>query len=151
MSTAKRKKMGRPKIKLNYGVIEKLALIQCTQAEIASFLGVSTRTLERDENFCQIYKKGLEKGQMSLRRLQFRKAQEGNVPMLIWLGKQYLGQRDKAELSGDQTNPIGVTSVVISNLSKEEKEEFLRIYNKTIVQENKENSDNGGKKEPEKD
>jgi hypothetical protein len=34
---------------------------------------------------------------MSLRRLQAKKAAEGNVTMLIWLGKQYLGQSDRQE------------------------------------------------------
>jgi hypothetical protein len=38
--------------------------------------------------------------------MQFKKAQEGNVPMLIWLGKQYLGQSEKHELSGPAGGPI---------------------------------------------
>ena len=29
--------------------------------------------------------------------MQFKKANDGNVSMLIWLGKQYLGQTDKVE------------------------------------------------------
>ncbi|HLC04806.1 MAG TPA: hypothetical protein VJK02_17360 [Anaerolineales bacterium] len=37
---------------------------------------------------------------MSLRRLQLAKAKRGNVVMLIWLGKQFLGQSDKREVSG---------------------------------------------------
>ncbi len=37
---------------------------------------------------------------MSLRRLQWKAAKENNVTMLIWLGKQYLGQTDKQEVSG---------------------------------------------------
>lgn len=88
---------GRPKKKIDYQTVEKLASIQCTQEEISNFLGISTRTLQKDEEFLRIYKKGLDNGKMSLRRWQYKKAQDGNVSMLIWLGKQYLGQMDKVE------------------------------------------------------
>ena len=33
----------------------------------------------------------------SLRRWQYEKAKDGNVAMLIWLGKQLLGQRDRID------------------------------------------------------
>ena len=92
---------GRPKIELDYEKIEKLANIQCTQEEIASFLEVSVRTLQRDEEFCRIYKKGQENGKMSLRRIQFKLA-EKNPTMAIWLGKQYLKQKDNIEVESTQ-------------------------------------------------
>ena len=90
------KKRGRPKKQIDYETVEKLASIHCTQEEIASFLGVSTKTLQRDEEFCRIYKKGMDEGRMSLRRTQFKLA-ERNPAMAIFLGKQYLGQTDKVE------------------------------------------------------
>ena len=49
---------GRPKKVIDYEAVEKLANIQCTQEEIASFLNLSVRTLQRDEEFCRIYKRG---------------------------------------------------------------------------------------------
>ena len=91
---------GRPKIQIDYNTVEKLANIQCTQEEIASFLGISVRTLQRDEEFCRIYKKGQENGKMSLRRMQFKLA-EKNPTMAIWLGKQYLGQKDTINTSSE--------------------------------------------------
>lgn len=93
-------KGGRPKFKIDYEQGSKLAMIQCTQQEIATFLGCSTDTLRRDKKFCEIYKKGQEEGKMSIRRMQFKAASGGNVTMLIWLGKQYLGQTDKMNTSG---------------------------------------------------
>lgn len=98
--------MGRPKIELDYNLIEKLATIQCTQEEIASVVGVHRSTLLRDKEFCNIYKKGQESGKMSLRRMQWKLADKGNATMAIWLGKQYLGQKDKSELSGDGNQPL---------------------------------------------
>ncbi len=43
---------------------------------------------------------------ISLRRMQVKKAQEGDVPILIWLDKQCLGQSEKHELSGPADGPI---------------------------------------------
>ena len=90
---------GRPKKVIDYDMVEKLASIMCTQEEIGSMLDISTRTLQRDKEFCRIYKKGLDKGKMSLRRKQFTMS-ETNPTMAIWLGKQYLDQKDKQEQSG---------------------------------------------------
>ena len=96
---------GRPKKEIDYDMVEKLANIQCTQEEIASFLGVSVRTLQRDEEFCRIYKKGQENGKMSLRRIQYKLA-EKNTAMAIFLGKQYLGQRDNVEVQSSQLDKV---------------------------------------------
>ena len=92
---------GRPKKEIDYGVVEKLANIQCTQEEIAGVLNLSVRTLQRDEEFCRIYKKGQENGKMSLRRIQYKLA-EKNASMAIFLGKQYLGQRDNVEVKAPE-------------------------------------------------
>lgn len=96
---------GRPKIQIDYNTVEKLANIQCTQEEIASFLDISVRTLQRDEEFCRIYKKGQENGKMSLRRMQYKLA-EKNTAMAIFLGKQYLGQKDNVEVQSSQLDKV---------------------------------------------
>lgn len=92
-----KKDTGRPKKVIDYDSVEKLASIMCTQEEIADYLNMSVRTLQRDAEFCRIYKKGLNKGRMSLRRKQFQMA-DHNTGMAIWLGKQYLDQKDKQEV-----------------------------------------------------
>lgn len=92
---------GRPKKTIDYTTVEKLASIQCTQEEIANFLEVSVRTLQRDKEFCRIYKKGQDNGKMSLRRIQFKLA-EKNPTMAIWLGKQYLHQRDREDEASEE-------------------------------------------------
>lgn len=103
---------GRPKVKIDYPTVEKLANIQCTQEEIATVLGVSTKTLQRNDEFCRIYKKGLETGKSSLRRLQWKAAERGNPTVLIWLGKQYLDQKDKTEVENVNYNHEMPTIVV---------------------------------------
>jgi hypothetical protein len=89
---------GRPSKTIDYETVEKLASIMCTQEEIASYLDISVRTLQRDEQFCRIYKKGIDKGRMSVRRQQLKLLESGNATMGVWLGKQYLGQRDKQDI-----------------------------------------------------
>lgn len=105
--------MGRPKKEIEYETVEKLASIQCTQEEIANFLELSVRTLQRDEEFCRIYKKGQDNGKMSLRRTQFKLA-EKNPTMAIWLGKQYLGQRDNLDIESDKA--LEKLDEVLSNI-----------------------------------
>lgn len=105
---------GRPKIILDYDKIEKLAMIHCTQEEIATIIGVSVDTLQRDPQFCGIYKSGLDKGRSSLRRLQWKAAEAGDKTMLVWLGKQLLGQRDKQDIE----NTVKMESSPVDELIK---------------------------------
>lgn len=89
--------MARPKKDIDQKQVEQLAAINCSYAEMAAVLGCSEDTLER--RFAGVIKAGRGKGNVSLKRRQWRAAMEdGNITMMIWLGKQNLGQRDKQEL-----------------------------------------------------
>lgn len=98
------KTKGRPKkILTDEGkrVIEQLARVQCTDEEIASVVGCSVDVLTNKNNkkaFAEAKEKGIQSGKASLRRLQYKAAEAGNPTMLVWLGKQYLGQTDKQEI-----------------------------------------------------
>ena len=101
--------MARPKFKIDYATVEKLASIMCTIDEIAAVLGCSHDTLQRNKKFCVLFKKGQQTGKASLRRRQFAMS-EKNPTMAIWLGKQYLDQRDKQdlEMSGGLENTVNI-------------------------------------------
>jgi hypothetical protein len=94
---------GRPIIEIDIKLVQKLCEIQCTGEEIASVLGISYSTLYRKVKdlgyggFDDLYKKNSQIGKASLRRLQWGAAVKGNVSMQIWLGKQYLSQKDRVE------------------------------------------------------
>ena len=96
-------KGGRPRIKIDLKLLADLVTIQCTAAECASVLNVSEDTIDRrlkEENeggFADFYKKHADEGKTSLRRMQWKSANGGSVPMLIWLGKQMLNQRDRQD------------------------------------------------------
>lgn len=79
--------------------VEKLASYGLTNKEIAEALGFDDSTLKRKfENFLT---KGKANLKQRLKRKQIEVAMNGNVSMLIWLGKQYLGQAEKLDESGD--------------------------------------------------
>ena len=61
--------------------------------------------LKREPKARETWDNGQHTGKASLRRTQFRMA-ETSAAMAIWLGKQYLGQKDKSELSGDASAPL---------------------------------------------
>lgn len=92
--------MARPRIDIDTETFRKLCSIQCTLSEIASWFKCSEDTVERyckrelNMSFADAYKMFSADGRISLRRMQFKSAEKGNTSMLIWLGKQYLGQRD---------------------------------------------------------
>ena len=96
---------GRKRIEIDAESLEKLCALQCTNAEIAAFFGCTERTVEKrckEAAFQEAMERGRARGQLSIRRSQFRLLETGNPTMAIWLGKQYLGQRDitPIELSG---------------------------------------------------
>ncbi len=91
--------MGRPQKEINWELFEDLCAIQCTQSEIASVMRIHIDTL-RDraqehykDTYSNIYKQYSEVGKSSLRRTQLKLAQK-SAAMAIFLGKQYLGQKD---------------------------------------------------------
>ena len=91
--------VGRPKKEINWKLFQNLCKIQCTQQEIAAAFEINPETLrlraeeEYKAEFSVIYKRFTEAGKCSLRRFQFRLAKK-NAAMAIWLGKQWLGQRE---------------------------------------------------------
>lgn len=96
--------MARPRKEVDADKLFQLASLGLTTAEIASVLECSPDTLER--NFKEEMLEGKEKCKASVRRKQFELAMAGNPTMLVWLGKQILGQSDKAELTGANGGPI---------------------------------------------
>ena len=87
-----KKKAGRPKTKLDVEMIEKLAKIHCTPREMGYIMGVDHRTIVKHHG--DIIEKGKALGKMGIRRKQMEVALQGNPTMLIWAGKQFLGQAD---------------------------------------------------------
>src|ERR1700733_12745902 len=113
---------GRPPAVIDLLTVERAASIGCTVEEIAAILGIARSTLfERkadDPAIEDAIERGRETGRATLRRLQWDRAQQGSDTMLIWLGKQMLGQRDNAAVavavSGPKGGPVQSESVTVS-------------------------------------
>ena len=90
--------MGRPKkYDIDPKKVEQLAGFGCTNIEIASFFGCDESLIRK--SYSENLTKGRDKGKIRLRQMQWKAAERGNTSMLIWLGKQILGQSDKQEIS----------------------------------------------------
>lgn len=123
------RKAPRVNSQINIEELEKLCELQCTQAEIASWFGVTVRAVEMrraDTNtyerkldggetlqltFKEIMDRGYARGRISVRRQQMKLLQDGNATMGVWLGKQILGQTDKVDttLSAPGGGPVRVS------------------------------------------
>jgi len=79
---------------------EDLCKLYCTHDEIDATMGSAHETIDAwctrhyKANYSECYKKFTSMAKPSFRRMQIKAAYEGNATMLIWLGKQLLGQFD---------------------------------------------------------
>lgn len=80
--------------------VYKLATLGSTDAEIALWFDMPLNTLR--DNFRNIIEKGREDLKQRLRMAQIKLALSGNATMLIWLGKNMLGQSDNPTNSEDK-------------------------------------------------
>lgn len=110
--------MARPLKEIDRKQFENLCGLQCTKEEICSFFDLTDKTLESwckreyGLGFSEVFKRKRGKGKISLRRAQFRLA-EKNANMAIWLGKQYLDQKDRID---DGENQGGIT--IVNNIPR---------------------------------
>ena len=107
--------MPRQKLKIDPRLVHDLAAIGCKTTEISSIVGCSHDTLQR--RFASEMEKGRSNLRASLRRWQIEAAKKGNVAMLIWLGKQLLGQTEKVEQ---------VSEVKVKQISPQEIETIIK-------------------------
>ena len=94
-------KRGRPEKKIDLEQVRKLAEVGCTDEEIAWIMDIATSTLalrKQRKEFSDIIKKARANLNMSVRRAQVVHGLKGNATLLIWLGKQLLGQRDRTDM-----------------------------------------------------
>lgn len=121
-------KNGRPRAVIDKDAFERLCKIQCTIYEICAYFDITDKTLTRwcketyGMAFSEIFAIKRQKGLISLRRSQFKMAQN-NPTVNIWLAKQYLGQTDT--VINQVENLDEITVKVVSNES--DKDRVARI------------------------
>lgn len=139
-------KGGRPRIEITdqmLGKIQGISTMQCPDEEVAAFLGMSYATFKRrkaeDPRLAQAIETGRDQGRQMLRAAQWTKAigdgdTVGNITMLIWLGKQYLGQSDKADLySGGKPFEFTIAINGEKDQEKDQDEESTQVPGSDLV------------------
>ncbi len=139
MKGGKRIRAGRKPVHIDLEQVEKLAAIQCTEAEIASVIGVSERTIERRKqqpDFAEAMARGKARGRVSLRRSLWALAQKGNPAGNIFLAKNLLGYKDyfTNEHSGPDGGPIVIgPAPELEGLNDDELKQLAILIGKTTV------------------
>ena len=122
--------MARPRKNIDRKDFESLLAIQCTLEEVTAFFdhkldGCSADTIERwckrtyKESFADIAAKKRNLGKISLRRAQFELAKK-NGAVAIFLGKNYLGQKDNIIETDEQTlQAVGEALVKIKRAAEQ--------------------------------
>jgi len=84
--------VGRNKVVVPEEEFYKLAALHSSWRELSDWFGVPVGTLR--DNFADIYEKATTETKQKLRRAQLDLAMKGDRVMLIWLGKNILGQAE---------------------------------------------------------
>jgi hypothetical protein len=113
-------KGGRPRKEIDGETLGAVARLQPTMEEIAAFFSLSVNTLKArlddSQELREILEEAKNTGRLSLRRMMWKNATNGNTTMQIWLSKQYLNMHDKQVLQ--QT--IDFSKVNLSSLSDDQ-------------------------------
>lgn len=104
----------------------KLCGILCTKSEVCSVLQLDPKTLDKliEEHFpdtptwCEAFEYYSASGKASLRRAQFQLALDGDKTMLIFLGKNYLGQSDQGAKKDESANTTKTKLTAFTSSSK---------------------------------
>jgi len=126
---------GRPRIvfsEAQWREFEGLCALQCTKIEITEWFNIDDKTLENllkghyKKGFSEVFAQKRTKGLVSLRRRQFQLA-ETNPALSIFLGKNYLNQRDKTEVEHS-----GSVEERIRNMTEEDRLKRIAILKQKI-------------------
>tara|TARA_Y100000310_G_C20579476_1_gene762229 strand:- start:514 stop:987 length:474 start_codon:yes stop_codon:yes gene_type:complete len=89
--------------------VRRLALLQCTIAEVASFFELPESFLVDSPGVMDAYEVGIQKGRRSLRRKLMQMALAGDRALLVWLSKNYLSMKDSGSIAlGGSDKPLAV-------------------------------------------
>lgn len=93
--------MVRPLKSIDWDKVDELLEAGCQGTEIAAYIGMHPNTfydrckLEKKIGFTEYSQEKIAKGNTILRKTQFNVAtKDKNIVMLVWLGKQRLGQKE---------------------------------------------------------
>ena len=126
MSKEQRQNGGRAFKPIDWNIVDNALVAGCSGVEIAGLLGVHYETLydrtvkEKGKSFTEYSHEKKAKGDSLLRQKQFQEAMKGDRGMLIWLGKNRLGQRENSAITIE--NPKAALEEIMNRSEKPVKE-----------------------------
>lgn len=120
--------MSRPPAEIDWKKVDMLLESHAPGTEVASHLGIHPETLYRTcekkfkIGFSEYSRQKKEKGKSSVRVKQFQEAMQGDKGMLIWLGKNWLGQKENPQEEKEFDSKLSI--LLDRLLSVENAEEF---------------------------
>lgn len=131
-----------PKKEVDYDAVLHWMDLGATQEEIAGSFRISVDTLSRrlkskfDMTFAELKEKVCGSAKIALRRNQFNLSKT-NATMGIWLGKNWLGQRDDPQgnesFNGELKDSIESLKKMYTDSPKESKKENIKETNQEEV------------------
>ena len=116
--------MARPQKKIDFQYLKTICQRPISSEDIAAIMKVSKDTLERaikkeyGIGFAAFKEENLAGLRLTILDQQIAIMKKGNASMAIWLGKQYCGQKDKTEITSDQSKPFTL-AYTVDDLKKE--------------------------------
>ena len=138
MPRAKRKPVtttGRPIKNIDWDEVDEMLASCCTGTEVAAHFAINPTTLydrcvmEKGMSFTAYSQQKQMKTLKKLRDKQIEVAHNGNPSLLIWLGKQYLDQRDQPK----EENKKQATEAAIISMGEDIKKYVSETLQETIV------------------
>lgn len=111
--TKREGKVGRPRAEVDLIRVYRMARRGFTNVEIATIEGITDDTLVA--NFSDLLRRARSKRDSALRAKQLEVAMRGNPQMLIWMGKQTLGQKDRIDHTSNDESFVKVLHGVSVN------------------------------------
>jgi hypothetical protein len=111
--------MARPLKLINWDIVEKKMEAGCTAKEIAASIPVEINTfydrfkIEFGEGFADYADQFYEGGNANLKFTQYMKALSGNVPMLLLLGRERLGQGKEEIVKSPYEDVLSLNHIIM--------------------------------------
>lgn len=108
-------KMGRPKKEIDDRLFDQLIQLPLIKSDIGHAFNCSEDTLERyvkarfECTFAELQAQKRQNFKRNILAKQLEMAMKGNVALLIWLGKNYLDQKEKIETEETGNKSINIT------------------------------------------
>ena len=99
--------IGRPEKEFDWKVLDAILQFKPSKRDCCEIVGVSEDTIERrirekfDMTFSEYRDLKMARTRYNLAKKQYDVAMSGNTALLIWLGKQWLGQTDKQDINNN--------------------------------------------------